>query len=168
MNSAAWFSLVLLLCSTFVHASDEKGPRHVEISELSPDLDGATVVMSFKVSKTYWISGTVPTGQPRSFGITPVVKPTDARFSVLVSGDLADVMDRFGYAPPRPGDPAAGLTIRACGKIRVYPAPEVEPQSGPSYQLQIRDWRTFRIMSPLPRSANITKRANSRGAVLDQ
>jgi hypothetical protein len=158
VNSTARLFVVVILCGTFVHASDEKEPRHVEISELSPDLDGATVVMSFKVANTYWISGLVPKGQPRSFGITPVVEPSDPRFSVLVSGDLADVMERFGYAPPRPGDPAAGLMIRARGKIRVYPAPKAEPESGPSYQLQICDWKGFRVTSPLPRSDGKTKR----------
>jgi len=157
VNSSTGLFVVVILCGAFVHASDEKEPQQVEISELSPDLDGANVVMSFRVVKTYWISGTVPKGQPRSFGITPAVKPSDPRFSVLVSGDLADVMERFGYAPPRPGDPAAGLMIRARGKIRVYPAPKARPKSGLSYQLQIRDWQGFRVTSRL-KSDGIPKR----------
>ena len=158
MNSTTGLFVVAVLCGTFVHASDGKEPQHVEISELSPDLDGANVVMSFRVAKTYWISGIVPKGQPRSFGITPVLKPSDPRFSVLVTGDLADVMERFGYAPPRPGDSAAGLMIRARGKIRVYPAPRAKPKSGSSYQLQIRDWKGFRVTSPRLKSDGIPKR----------
>ncbi len=103
--------------------------------------------MSFQIAKTYGIGGGVPKGHTRSFGITPVAAESDPRFSVLVSGELAAVMERFGYAPPQPGDPAAGLTCRARGKIRVFPAPKDQPDRGPSYQLQIIDWKEFRIMS---------------------
>lgn len=137
---------------TPAQASNGKSPRHVEVSDLAPHLDGGSVVMSFKVANTHGISGAVPNGQPGSFGITPVVKPSDPRFSVLVMGDLADLMGRFGYAPPRPSDPARGLRIEARGEIRYYPAPEPDPSKGPSFVLRIHDWKGFRITSPLPRS----------------
>ena len=129
-----------------IGADNDGKPKHVTIPELTPGHDGVDVIMSFEIAKTFGIRGGVPKGQPRSFGITPVVAASDPRFSVLVSGELAAVMERFGYAPPRPGDPAVGLTCRAKGKIRVFPTPQDKPDLGPSYQFQISDWKEFRIL----------------------
>ena len=125
---------------------DEGKPRHIRVADLTPGDDGADVIMSFKVGKTHWLSGGVPEGHARTFQITPVVAESDPRFSVLVSGELAAVMERFGYAPPGPGDPAAGITLRARGKIRVFPASKNAAEGGASYQLQISDWKEFRVL----------------------
>src|SRR5437868_1442320 len=64
-------------------------PAYVVVTELNPILDGKEVTMSFKVSDTYLISGSVPIGQFPSFGISPVLVKGAPNFSVLVSGDLA-------------------------------------------------------------------------------
>lgn len=149
--------LLLLICfGTNGLAEEDKELRPIAVSELTPEHDGQEVVMSFRIAGTYWISGGVPKGQPRSFGITPVVQESDPRFSVLVSGDLADVMERFGFAPPSPGDPASGLIMEAQGKIRAYPPPESQPEKGVSYKLVLRDWKQFRFKSPLPTSDKAT------------
>ena len=149
MKPATAFALFLLFSMTAVHAADEREPERIEISTLSPDYDGADVIMTFKVANTYRISGGVPKGNVPSFGIEAVVTESDHRFSVLVVGELADAMGRFGYGSTHSEDRLAGMYIEAHGKIRMYPAPKNAPERGPSYQLVIGDWKGFRIKSPL-------------------
>jgi len=130
-----------------IHAAPQQpseGGALIEFSELTPDLDGQQVVVRFEVATCYRISGAVPTGQVASFGIDPVLPPGSPRFMVLVSGDLADLMTRFGCGP-HPVFSTKGLVMEASGKIKVFPAREEASHEGPSYQLNIRDWRGFRI-----------------------
>ena len=71
---------------------------------------------------------------------------------VLVSGDLADVMNRFGLDDT--SKTVKGVVMEATGKITVFPAAKDSPEKGPSYQLNIRDWKRFRIIpDPKPRGA---------------
>jgi hypothetical protein len=128
-------------------------PAYVLVSDLKPEHNGKEVTMAFEIDETYLISGSVPVGQFPSFGIRPVLKDGAPRFSVLVSGDLADLMNRFGMLSPDP-DAAKGRVIQATGKITVFPAPKNSPNRGPSYQLNIREWKKFKIVpSPNPRRA---------------
>ena len=55
-------------------------------------------------------------------------------------------MRRFGLL--RPSDPAKGLVIKARGKIRAFEARTTgpHPNKGPTYQLNIREWKGFRIL----------------------
>lgn len=122
-------------------------PPHITAAELVPGLDGKEVTMAFTVENAYLISGSVPKGAFPSFGITPALKEGTPRFSVLVSGDLANLMDRFGMMTPT--DAAKGRVIQATGMITVFPAPKNAPAQGPSYRFNIRDWKRFRIV-PTP------------------
>ncbi len=123
-----------------------KEPEYVEMTDLKPELDGKDVTMSFKVQGTYWISGSVLVGAVPSFGIRPEMGDA-SRFGVLVSGELADLMDRFGLRGPM--EPAKGLTIHASGKITVFPPQANATDRRPSYQLNIREWKKFRIVPNL-------------------
>ena len=101
--------------------------------------------MTFTVEEAHRISGSVPVGQVPSFGITPVRGDINPRFSVLVCGDVADLMERFGiYSPALPL--SNGIMIRATGKLEVFPPPADRPDKGVSYQLAIRDWKGFRVL----------------------
>ena len=148
-------SLLAVLTVATIQTEDDKkdnannDPKRIEVSQLTPEFDDNEVIIRFEVAKTYWISGTVPKGQSRSFGIEAVTNAQEPRFSVLVIGELANAMERFGYAPPQSGDPARGLNIEARGKIKVYPAPKSAPEKGPSYEFRIADLSGFRITSPL-------------------
>ena len=120
-------------------------PVSLSISELKPEHDGQEVEMTFTVKEAHGISGSVPVGQVPSFGITPVRDDSDPRFSVLVCGDVADLMERFGiFSPALPL--SNGITIRATGKLTVFPPPADHPDKVVSYQLAIRDWRGFRVL----------------------
>ena len=126
-------------------ADDPKRPVSLSISELKPEHDGQEVEMAFTVKESYFISGSVPVGQVPSFGITPERDEGDPRFSVLVCGDVADLMERFGiYSPALPL--SNGITIQATGKLTVFPPPADQPDKGVSYQLAIRDWKEFRVL----------------------
>ena len=146
--------LIYLVSALFVPAASagegintpKQEPRRIEISEISPDLDGEQVLMRFEVATSYRISGIVPSGQVPSFGIGPVLPNGSPRFMVLVSGDLADLMTRFRYGPHEPVSSKRGLVMEAAGKIRVFPARKDASHEGPSYQLNIRDWKGFRII----------------------
>ena len=96
-------------------------PPYIVTEELNPKLDGKEVTMSFAIRETYMISGSVPIGQFPSFGISPVLKKGSPRFGVLVGGDLANLMDRFGALDPSPND-FKGRWMQATGKITVFPA----------------------------------------------
>lgn len=119
-------------------------PPSVVVMELNPKLDGKEVTMTFEVRDTHLISGGVPVGAFPSFGITPALKDKSPRFSVLVSGDLANLMDRFGMRTP--SNAVKGRVIQATGTITVFPAPKNAANQGPSYQLNIRDWKRFRMV----------------------
>jgi hypothetical protein len=158
MNKLSKSCLVGLLLAVAARAAElpqDAGismPPRIACAELGPQHNGKDVTMSFTVAGTYWISGTVPVGQTPSFGITPVLAEGSPRFGVLVSGDLADVMNRFNLAAP--SNVAMGLVIEATGQITVFPAPDGNPAAGPSFQLTIRDWKKFRIIpDPKPRGA---------------
>ena len=158
MNTLSKSCLVGLLLAVAASAAElpqdagRSMPPRIACAELGPQHNGKDVTMSFTVAGTYWISGTVPVGQTPSFGITPVLAEGSPRFGVLVSGDLADVMNRFNLAAPTLS--AKGLVIEATGRMSVHPAPPDHPAAGPSYQLNIRDWKKFRIIpAPKPRGA---------------
>ncbi len=123
---------------------EPKPPLSLSISELKPEHDGQEIEMAFTVKETYFISGSVPVGQVPSFGITPVLKDGNPRFSVLVCGDVADLMERIGKGPGV--DHSKGITIQATGKLTVFPPPADQPERGVSYQLAIRDWKGFRVL----------------------
>jgi hypothetical protein len=63
---------------------------------------------------------------------------------VLVSGDLAEVIDRMDMAAPR--NTAKGVVMEATGKLTVFPASQDALDNQPSYQLNIGDWKRFRII----------------------
>ncbi|MEZ6057634.1 MAG: hypothetical protein R3C01_13115 [Planctomycetaceae bacterium] len=119
-------------------------PPHIVIADLDPRLDGQEVTMAFTIADEYMISGSVPVGQVPSFGIRPKLDDDENRFSVLVSGDLADLMYRFGLGADV--NRAKGVVIQATGKITVFPALKDATDQRPSYQLNIRDWQKFRIV----------------------
>jgi hypothetical protein len=130
--------------------SEVPSPRYVEIAELGPHHDKQEVTMTFIIEEEYEISGTVPVGQVRSFGIRPKLNRDVPQLNVLVMGDLANIMYRFGFGTNR----AKGVVIRATGKITVFPAPNGEPDKQPTYQLNISDWKKFRIIpDPNPNKA---------------
>jgi hypothetical protein len=123
-------------------------PR-VEIADLGTQHNGKEVVMKFKVKGTHmdWTPVTLTPGQAyaiRSFKMTAVAPEGSPRFSVLVSGDLADVMGRFGMSEG--SDTVKGIVVKAAGKITVFPAPKDDPTKGKSFQLHIHDWKLFRIV----------------------
>ena len=124
------------------HAADSNAPPQVLPSELTPELDGKEVTMTFEVAETYAISGAVPVGSV-PFGLRPVLQDDSTRLSVLVSGELADVMGRFNMAPP--SGSANGKTIEASGQITVFKPAKDEADQRISYQLNIRDWKKFRL-----------------------
>ena len=108
--------------------------------------------MAFTIADEFMISGGVPIGQVASFGIRPKLEPDAKRFSVLVSGELADLMNRFGLGADV--NRAKGIVIQATGKITVFPAPKEATDNRPSYQLNISDWRKFRVVpDPKPNGA---------------
>ena len=137
----------LLFSITYTLNAEEREPKRLQISDLATLEEGEEAIVRFKVRNTFWMSGSVPKGQARSFGIQPVIGSTDVRISVLVVGELADAMERFGFAPPNPGDRLAGATIEARGKVFVYPASGKALEKGASYQLRIGDLKGFRIVS---------------------
>jgi len=127
--------------------SEAPTPPYIVKTDLNPKLDGKEVEMAFQIEGTYMIDGSVPLGQFPTFGIQPVQERGAPRFSVTVSGDLADLMNRFGMLGPNQKD-AKGRVLQATGKITVFPAPKNSPNQGPSYQLNLRDWKRFRIVPP--------------------
>ncbi len=143
---AALAGVVLGVCAVAAQSVDDgqSRPPQIAIADLAPQLAGQEVSMVFTVAVTYRISGAVPVGQVPSFGIRPVLAPDAKRFSVLVSGELADVMYRLDLVAPSKS--ARGMMIRATGELRFYPAPENAPEKGASYQLHIRDWRKLRVI----------------------
>lgn len=150
MHAVTTMSLLVLLHAVTANAAElakdvtELMPPHIEIAELGPQHNGKDVRMTFTVVETYQISGSVPVGQVPSFGITPALAEGSPRFGVLVSGDLADVMYRFDMVGP--SERAKGKVMEATGKITVFPAPKDNPEKGPSFQLNIRDWKGFKIV----------------------
>ena len=127
---------------TPARAEEAAPPPHVTAAELTPELDGKEVTMAFEVADFYPLTGTVPVGQVPSFGMTPVQMNPAYRFSVLVSGDLADVMYRFGMTSS--GEHSArGRVMQATGRLRLFPA---EAGRKVSYQLHIRDWKKFHLL----------------------
>jgi hypothetical protein len=129
-----------------VSASD--GPPKVLASELTPQHDGKSVTMTFEVAETYAISGSVPVGGVPSFGLRPVLKEGSAPLSVLVSGELADIMRRFNMGPG-PGGTANGRMIEASGVVTAFQPLKDAADQRVSYQLHIADWKTFRLMPPV-------------------
>lgn len=127
---------------TMARAAEPAAPPHITAAELTPELDGKEVTMAFEVVETYFISGLVPVGSVPSFGITPVQQNPAYRFSVLVSGDLADVMYRFGATNPG-SDSVKGRIIQATGRIKLFPE---APGRKASYQFNIRDWKKFNLL----------------------
>ncbi len=151
----ALIPLLVVLCSTIStlnadgERAEKKEPKRIQIGELATLVDGEEAIIRFRVDNTYWISGAVPKGRARSFGIKPVLPgKSGTRISVLVVGKLADAMERFGYSPPNPSDRLAGAQIEARGKVIVHPAPKNAPEKGPSYQFRIGDLKAFRVVSP--------------------
>lgn len=145
MKVVTAFAAFSLLIGTLVCADVDKEPKQIEIAQLDPSFDGTDVVMSFKVTKCYRISGGVPKGRVPTFGIEAVTVESDPRFSVLVGGELADAMGRFGFGPTRGENSLTGFVIEARGKIRMYPAPKDAAEKGPSYSFIIEDWKGFRF-----------------------
>ena len=145
MKVVTAFAVLSLFIGTLVRSEDEKEPKQTEISQLAPSFDGTDVVITFKVTKCYRISGGVPKGRVPTFGIEAVTAESDPRFSVSVCGELADAMGRFGFGPTRSEDSLTGLVIEARGKIRMYPAPKNATEKGPSYSFIIDDWKGFKI-----------------------
>lgn len=142
--------MTLLLSITYASAYEEKVQKLKTIAQIVELEKGEVVSVRFKVDHTYWLSGAVPKGQARSFGIKPVLNSNTPRVSVLVVGKLADAMERFGFAPPNVNDRLAGATIEARGMIYSYPAPKNAPEKGPSYQLRISELKGFRIVTHAP------------------
>jgi len=126
-------------------------PPQVSPSELKPEYDGKEVTMTFEVAETYAISGSVPIGSVPSFGLRPVLKEESTRFSVLVSGELADVMNRFNMGPGS-GGTANGEKIEASGVITVFKPAKDAADQRVSYQLNIREWKKFCLL-PRPKAA---------------
>lgn len=141
--------LATLLVFTNLQAAEPatSNPKRVELSELTPALDGVEIVVRFRIGKVIWLSGGVPKGGIRTFSIVPMAGKSDPRFSALIMGDLARVMDRFGYSPPQSKHPLIGKSIELRGKIRMSPPPKKAPEKGPVYSLRASDWRGFRLRS---------------------
>ena len=154
MKAFSTMSLLGLLLAVATSAAEpakdavKSTPPHIGIAELGPQHDGQEVHMTFTVAETYVISGSVAVGQVPSFGITPALAEGSPRFGVLVSGDLADIMYRFGIDAP--SGSAKGIVMEATGKITVFPAPKDNAEKGQSFQLNIRDWKGFRIIPDPP------------------
>ncbi|MGB0579570.1 MAG: hypothetical protein ACPGVU_07710 [Limisphaerales bacterium] len=127
--------------------AESSNPKKFNIADLKPSLAGMEIVMTFKVRKVIWLSGAVPKGGIRSFAIEGVGGDSAPRFSVLVMGDLARSMDRFGFSPPRSKHPMIGKFIEIRGQLRAWPAPTSKPEKGPSYSLRASDPKGFRLRS---------------------
>jgi hypothetical protein len=123
-------------------------PEEITVSGLKPEHAGKEVSLTFQVEETYWISGAVPVGKFPSFGIRPALPSGAPRFSVLVSDDLAGIMERFGLFR-LDATPLKGQQIQATGKITVFSTPKGTGNQEPSYQLTLRDWKKIRIL-PAP------------------
>lgn len=148
----AYFVAVLLMCGTaglsgVGRAAPEKPPLTPREAVQRPA--GETVTVVFRVREGYGLSGTVPVGVLPSFGLAAEVGEGDPRFSVLVSGELVKVMDRFGVKYYNPGEFFKGKTVQVTGALEVFPATKDRIQAKPSYQLAVSRWEDFRLL-PAP------------------
>ena len=90
--------------------------------------------------------GTVPRGHLPPFGLVAETEKGDPRFSVLTSGELVLVLDRFGASQLDPGKFFKGKTVEVVGKVERLDPPEGAADTKPSYRLVVSDWRKFRVV----------------------
>jgi hypothetical protein len=108
---------------------------------------GKEVRVVFQVSSVYSIfGGSVPRGQLPPFGFVPEPGKDDPVFSVLVSGELVLMLDRFGVSPLDPGKFFKGKTVEVVGKIERFDPAAGAPDGKPSYRLAVSDWKKFRVV----------------------
>jgi hypothetical protein len=125
-------------------AAAEKQPLTPREAVQRPVGEAVTVV--FRVGEAYGLSGTVPVGVLPTFALAAEAGAGDPSFTVLVSGELVKVMDRFGVKYYNPGEYFKGKTIQVTGKLEVFPATKDQANSKPSYQLSVSQWESFRLL----------------------
>jgi hypothetical protein len=107
---------------------------------------GETVTVIFRVGEGYGLSGTVPVGVLPTFALAAEAGAGDPSFTVLVSGELVKIMDRFGVKYYDPGEFFKGKPIQVTGTLKVFPAPKDRLDAKPSYQLSVSRWEDFRLL----------------------
>ena len=140
---AFWFYLGILLCLSCLQLhADDRDVRRLSIKELSPQLVDQEVTIIFRSLGTDGISQASEEGQIPVFSLEPEQLDHGKNLMVWIGGDLAELVDRFGFGRGVPTIPS-GTIIEVTGKFRY----SKNRDNVEHYFLQVDDWKRFRILS---------------------
>jgi len=121
--------------------ADERELRKLLIKELSPRFADQEVTVTFWSLGTNGISQEFKEGETSTFALEPVQSDDRKKLRVWIGGDLAEIVDRFGFGHGVPRIPP-GTKIEVTGKFKYHKSDGVE-----HYFLQVDDWKRFRILN---------------------
>ena len=155
-----WFVLAIHAYSRCLQLSaDDRGAPKLAIKELEPRFADQEVTITLRVRGTGGISQRVKEGQTPMFSLEPEQEDDKKRLDVWIGGDLAEIVDRFGFGRGVPKIPS-GATIQVTGRLQYSKRDSVE-----DYFMRVDDWKRFRILryptlkqeNVLPNGPNGTK-----------
>jgi hypothetical protein len=156
-----WLVVIAILCNPAAFADDRKPaqatePPSVVAADLKPDLDGKEVAMTIEVGEISPFESNEPKAAAPAIRIQPATKEGLPKYSVVISGDLAELMGRFDTVVPSTA--LAGRFIQVSGRIAVSFSKGDGDDRKPSYEITVNDWKKFRLIPALGIAERLQKK----------